>query len=124
MSTHNLTPNKSHTHLEPTSFFSQQCFHRFLLCIWFLMCLCLKKQQLSVISVGFCSLFTNINFRNFHGTFILANSVKRHISEAKHLRIGHDLPSSVNDRVISPFCKGFIFTKLRIFINVNHWILG
>ena len=29
-------------------------------------------------------------------------------------RLGHDLPRSVNDKVISPFREDFIFTKLRI----------
>ena len=27
-------------------------------------------------------------------------------------RLGYDLPKLVNNRVISPFCKGFIFKKL------------
>ena len=30
--------------------------------------------------------------------------------------IGHDLPTAVKGRVISPFREGFIFTKLRICI--------
>ena len=28
--------------------------------------------------------------------------------------IRHDSPTSENDRLISPFCEGFIFTRLRI----------
>ena len=30
------------------------------------------------------------------------------------MTIGHDLPTSANDRMVSPFRKGFIFMKLRI----------
>ena len=52
---------------------------------------------------------------NFRENFIFANSVKRHICDAKNLRLGHDLPISVNDRVISPFREDFIFTKLAKF---------
>ena len=37
------------------------------------------------------------------------NSVKRHICDVKNSQLGHDLPISVNDRVISPFANGFIF---------------
>ena len=48
------------------------------------------------------------------GNFIFANNVKRRICHAKNLRLGYDFPISVNNRVISPFCKDFIFTKLRI----------
>ena len=48
--------------------------------------------------------------------FIFSNSLKRHSCNVKTL---HDLhvPTSinmVNDRVISPFHVGFIFTKHRI----------
>ena len=42
---------------------------------------------------------------------IFVNSVKRHISNVKKSRLGHCLPTSVNDRVVLPFLKGFIFTK-------------
>ena len=50
---------------------------------------------------------------NFCKKFIFANSIKRHISDVKNLRLMQDLPISVNDRVILPFCEGFIFTKLH-----------
>ena len=50
---------------------------------------------------------------NFCENFIFENSVKRHICDLKYLRLGHDLPISFNDSVISPFCKYFIFTKLK-----------
>ena len=52
-------------------------------------------------------------FENFHENFIFANSIKIYISQAKNSRLGHDLLTSVNDRVISPFPEGFIFSKLR-----------
>ena len=45
---------------------------------------------------------------------ISPNSIKRHICDAKNLRLGHDLPSSVDERMILLFREGFIFTKLRI----------
>ena len=35
------------------------------------------------------------------------------------MRLWHDLPISVNDRVISPFREDFIFTKLRILFREN-----
>ena len=50
---------------------------------------------------------------NFRENFIFANSVKRHICYGKNSRLGPDLPTSVNDRVIWPFHEGFMFTKLR-----------
>ena len=52
-------------------------------------------------------------FRNFHNNFIFANSIKRHISDVKNLQLRQDLPTTINERVIVPFCEGFIFTKLR-----------
>ena len=45
---------------------------------------------------------------------IFANSVKRHIWDVQNSPLGHDLPISVNGRVISPYHESFIFTKLRI----------
>ena len=36
-------------------------------------------------------------------TFIFANSVEGHICDVKKSRLEHDLPTSVNDRAISPF---------------------
>ena len=39
--------------------------------------------------------------------------VIRHICHVKSLQLGHDLPTTVNDRVIPPFLEGFIFKKLR-----------
>ena len=56
----------------------------------------------------------NCRFRNFRENFILANSIKRHVSDVKKSRLRQDLPISINERVILPFCEGFIFTKLCI----------
>ena len=50
-------------------------------------------------------------FRNFHENFTFTNRVKRHICHVKKIMKGHDLPTSVNDRVILPFCEGFIFER-------------
>ena len=47
--------------------------------------------------------------------FIFANSIKRHICDAKKSQLGHGLPISVNDRMGSPFFEGFLFTKLRLY---------
>ena len=51
---------------------------------------------------------------NFCENFIFANSVKRQTCDIKNLRLGHDLPISVINRMISRFCEDFIFTKLCI----------
>ena len=52
----------------------------------------------------------------FAKNFIFANSIKRHIYniDVKNLQLWPDLPISLNERVILPFRKGFIFTKLGI----------
>ena len=52
-----------------------------------------------------------LKIQKFSREFIFANSVKRHICDVKNSRLGHDLLTSVDDIVISPFRKGFIFTK-------------
>ena len=57
--------------------------------------------------------FDYCKFGNFRDIFF-ANSVIGHICDVKKSRLGHDLPISVQDRVILPFCENFIFTKLRI----------
>ena len=43
---------------------------------------------------------------------LFSNSNKRHICHAKILRLGHYLPTSVNDKVITLIPEGFIFMKL------------
>ena len=61
-------------------------------------------------------LITTVNREIFRENFIFANSVKRHICDAKYSRLEHDFPISVNNRVISPFREEFIFTKCCICI--------
>ena len=56
----------------------------------------------------------NCRFEIFCENFIFMNSIKRHISDVKNSRLRQDLPISINDRVILPFCEDFIFAKLRI----------
>ena len=51
-------------------------------------------------------------FGNFRENFIFGKSVQRHNCHVIISRQGHYLPTSVNDRVISPFREGFIFMKL------------
>ena len=51
-----------------------------------------------------------VSTANFHENFIFANSVKRHICDAKNSGLGHDFPLSVNDRVISLFAR-ILFTR-------------
>ena len=46
------------------------------------------------------------------------NSIKSHISDVKKLRLWQDFPISINNRVILPFCEGFIFTK-RSFATIK-----
>ena len=54
------------------------------------------------------------NFRNYRENFIFANSVKRHICDAKIRHYGMFFSTPVNDRVIPLFREErFIFTKLR-----------
>ena len=62
-------------------------------------------------------------FRNFSQNFVFLKSVKRHICDIKNSLLGHELPISVVDWVISPFCEGFIFIKLpicEVFKNKTH----
>ena len=49
--------------------------------------------------------------RNFCENFIFANSIKRHIYHVKNSQLGHDLPASVNERVILTYSEGIIFTN-------------
>ena len=48
-------------------------------------------------------------FGNFFENFIFAISVKSHICNVKISRLTHDLPISVNDRVILSF-RGVFFS--------------
>ena len=60
-----------------------------------------------------------VNSETFRENFIFANGVKRHICDVKYSQQRHDLPISVNNRVITPFREGFIFTKLRSFAKIK-----
>ena len=53
-------------------------------------------------------------FGNFRENYIFANSVKRHICDVQTSQLRHDLPISVNERVVLLFREGLTFTKLRI----------
>ena len=98
------TYNLSKTHISSANFFCSGDLQR----VWRISC---KLKNIYTFQrqcdTRYCK------FGNFCENFILANSIKRHICDIK-IRDWHDLPSSVNDRVISPFCEDFIFTKLRI----------
>ena len=56
-------------------------------------------------------------FGNFRENFIFENSDKRHICDVKKLRLGYDLPVSVNDRfaqiVRISFSRNFAYAKFR-----------
>ena len=57
-------------------------------------------------------------FGNFRENFIIANSIKRHISDVKNSRLRQDLPISINDRVMLPFARvlfsrNFAYAKFR-----------
>ena len=59
---------------------------------------------------------------NFRESFVFAISVKSHICGVKKSRQGHDLPISVNDRVISAFREDFIFhetSHMRSFAKIK-----
>ena len=60
------------------------------------------------------------NFRNFRENFIFANNDKRHNCDVKNSRLMHYLPTSVNDREISPVREVIIAACLRQFF-VLRW---
>ena len=47
------------------------------------------------------------------------NSIKRHISDVKNLRLRQDIPISINDRVTLPFREGFIFMHMPSFAKIK-----
>ena len=47
-----------------------------------------------------------VNSIFFRENCIFANSIKSHICHVRNSRLGQELPTSVNDRVISPFREG------------------
>ena len=48
----------------------------------------LNRFAYGMRNIGYC------RFGNFRENFIFANSIKRHISDVKKSRLGHDLPVS------------------------------
>ena len=54
-----------------------------------------------------------VNSKIFARIFSFANSAKSQNCDVKYSRLGPDSPISVNDRMISPFREGYIFTKLH-----------
>ena len=62
--------------------------------------------------------FTTVNSEIFRENFIYVNNIKRPIFHIKNLRLGYNLPTSVNDRVILPFCEGFIFMVVKFRENI------
>ena len=76
----------------------------------------LTKVNCTHAQVSGCGiLISYCRFGNFCGNFIFANCIKRHHSDVKNSQLRLDLPISINDRVILPFCEGFIFRILRTF---------
>ena len=70
----------------------------------------LKARHLNVVLLFWDFMLTqrrHCKFGNFRENFNFANSVKRQICDVKISRPGHDLPISVNDRNISPYCESF-----------------
>ena len=53
-----------------------------------------------------------LNWEIFRENFIFANCAKRHICNVSNSRLGHELPTSINDRLISTFREDFIFAKI------------
>ena len=52
-------------------------------------------------------------FGNFCEIFIFANSVKIHMCDVKYSRLGHVLPISLNNRVISGVLFSRNFAKIK-----------
>ena len=55
------------------------------------------------LKIGGEKTVNTVNSKKFREFIIFANNVTRHICDVNNLPLGHDLPLSVNDRVISPF---------------------
>ena len=57
------------------------------------------------LKIGGEKTVNTVNWKILQEFFIFANNVKRHICDVNNSPLGHDLPLSVNARVISPFHK-------------------
>ena len=68
-----------------------------------------RNIQLKNVNLCIRTIARYCKSKNFLENFIFVNSAKRYIWDIKNLRLGHDLPRSVNDRVISAFRKDFVF---------------
>ena len=69
--------------------------------------------MLSVITCIYVERLDTVDSEIFAGILFFVKYIKRHISDMKISRLRQDFPISINDRVILPFCEGFIFAKLR-----------
>ena len=74
----------------------------------------MTRKGLAVSKPNFFACLQYCRFGNCRENFIFANSIKRHISDVKNLRLRQGLPISIDDRVILPFRECFIFMKLCI----------
>ena len=54
---------------------------------------------------------SSVNSKLFARILFSGTALKRHICLIKNSQLGHDLPTSLNNRGISAFLEGFIFTK-------------
>ena len=59
-------------------------------------------------------------FGNIRENFIFANSDKRHICDDKKLRLWHDLPIPVNDRVIARNSEDFFSRNFAKCPNLQY----
>ena len=70
-----------------------------------------KVSEFTVLSAD-AGMMTHCKFGNFCENLIYVKSVKRHNFHVKKSLLGYILPTSVHDRLFSPFSRDFIFTKL------------
>ena len=63
-----------------------------------------------------------VNSEVFARILFSQKELKAIFATLKITRLGHDLPTSVNDRVILPFCEGFFYSEVsRIFNPHKHF---
>ena len=65
-------------------------------------------------TTNFLSLSSTVNSEIFARMLFSRIALKDIFATLTIMRPGQDLPIPVNDRVISPFREGLIFTKLRV----------
>ena len=81
-------------------------------------------MQTICIQIGVHSIFYHNYCKsgNFRENFILAYSIKRHICDAKNLRLGHDLHISVKGQSDFGLSRGFYFhetSHMRSFAKIK-----